>query len=85
MNIEECIPGREVVIGMKYLPIGLGGVLCTVLDTRTAPEQPEHNPSYPHGMVQVSLPDGVEWGCKEPWIGPEDLVPVLPWMKGSEQ
>jgi hypothetical protein len=24
-------------------------------------------------MVQVRLPDGVPWGCREPWIGPEDL------------
>ena len=81
MTVEECTPGRDVVIGMKYFGIGLGGVLCVVLDTRPAPDRPEDNEAYPQGMVQVSLPDGVEWGCREPWIGPEDLVPAPPGIK----
>ena len=80
MNLADCTPGREVIIGMRFLwrnPDGswggLGGVTCTVLDTRPAPERPEDNPAYPHGMVRVLLPDGVEWSCRDPWIGPEDL------------
>ena len=79
MRLSDCTPGREVIIGMKYLFLpgggfGLGGVACTVLDTRPPPAQPEDNPAYPYGMVQVRLPDSAEWGCREPWIGPEDLA-----------
>jgi hypothetical protein len=73
MRLADCTPGLEVIIGMKFLPLGLGGVTCTVLDTRPPPASPEDNPAYPHGMVQVALPEGVEWSCREPWIGPEDL------------
>ena len=64
---------------MRYLMLpggspGLGGVTCMVLDTRPAPENPGDHPAYPYGMVQVRLPDSVEWGCREPWFGPEDLA-----------
>jgi hypothetical protein len=75
VNLADCTPGREVVIGAWFLPgSGLGGAVCTVLDTRLAPAKPADNPAYPHGMVQVRLPDSAEWGCREPWIGPEDLA-----------
>lgn len=57
---------------MRYLNTGLAGVTCTVLDTRPPPEGPGPH-TYPCGMVQVRLPDSVQWGCREPWIGPEDL------------
>ena len=73
MLLADCTPGREVIIGMKFLFLGLGGVTCTVLDTRPPPARPGDNPAYPHGMVQVRLPDGAQWGCREPWFGPEDL------------
>lgn len=73
MQLADCTPGREVIIGMRLLWAGLGGVTCTVLDTRPAPGHPDDNPAYPHGMVQVLLPDGVQWDCRDPWIGPEDL------------
>lgn len=77
MKLEDCTPGREVIIGVKYLfnpaTRALGGVRCTVLDTRPAPADPADNRAYPQGMVQIRLPDGVPWGDREPWIGPEDL------------
>jgi hypothetical protein len=77
MHLADCTPGREVIIGVKYLlnPLTrpLGGVRCTVLDTRPAPARPGDNRAYPQGMVQVRLPEGVQWGCREPWFGPEDL------------
>lgn len=73
MRLEDCTPGREVIIGVKYLALGLGGIACTVLDTRPAPERAEDNPAYPNGMVRVRLPDSVQWSCREPWFPPEDL------------
>lgn len=76
MNLLDCTAGREVVIWTRFLPgSGLGGVVCTVPDTRLVPDNPGDNPVYPHGMVQVRLPDGVQWSCRELWIGPEYLYP----------
>lgn len=83
MQLADCTTGREVIIGMRFLWVGLGGVTCTVLDTRPAPEHPADNPAYPHGMVQVRLPDGVPWSCREPWIGPEDLACLDAAMRGK--
>ena len=73
MKLEDCTPGLKVIIGVRFWECGLGGLECEVLDTRPAPEDTEDNPAYPHGMVQVRLPERAQWECREPWIGPEDL------------
>jgi hypothetical protein len=74
MRLEDCTPGQELIIGVRYWALGLGGYPCTVLDTRPAPARPEDNELYPNGMVQVRLPDCVEWPCREPWFDPSDLA-----------
>lgn len=74
MKIEDCTPGRTVVIGAKYFEMGIGLTEAIVVDTVPPPARPEDNPSYPYGMVKVRLADHVRWSCREPWIGPEDLA-----------
>ena len=85
MNLEDCTPGTYVTIGGRFLLTELHSE-AVVLDTRPAPAKPADNPAYPHGMVQVQLADQVRWGCRQPWIGPEDLAgpwegPGGPWSK----
>lgn len=73
MDLADCVPGQKAIIGMRWLMLGLAGIECEILDTRLAPERLEDNPAYLHGMVRIRLPDEVEWPCRDPWIGPEDL------------
>jgi hypothetical protein len=72
MRLEDCTLGRRVQIGGRFLLTELNS-LATIVDTRPAPANPEDNPAYPHGMVQVRLADRVSWPVREPWLGPEDL------------
>lgn len=78
MKLEECTPGRKVVIGGQFLLTELHST-ATVLTTRPAPARPEDNPAYPNGMAQVQLADHVKWGVRDPWIGPENLAPPFSW------
>jgi hypothetical protein len=76
MTLEECTPGRMVIIGAGpdgwYLARGLSGYECEVLDAR--PPYPNGNPAYPRGLVQVRLPEECQWECREPWFDPEHLA-----------
>jgi len=72
VRLEDCTPGRRVAIAGRFLLTQLNSI-ATVIETRPAPARPEDNPAYPHGMVRVQLADGVPWGDRQPWIGPEDL------------
>lgn len=73
MNLKDCKPGMRVQVGGRFLLTELS-VLATVIDTRPAPQQPEDNPAYPNGMVQLRFDESTRWPWREPWIGPEDLA-----------
>lgn len=75
MNIGECEPGDNVILRGRYITTMFGGVVATITDTRRAPDLPQDNPAYPHGMVQVLLPQDVDWPTHLVWVGPEDLIP----------
>lgn len=85
MKAEDCLIGQKVYICGKYLLTQLNSV-ATVLDIRLPYWKPEENPAYPYGMIQLQLADDVVWGCREPWFGPEDLVPitVVEELEGGE-
>lgn len=73
-------PGRRVAIGGRYLLTELNCV-AEVVETRPPIPEAESlaagfepgDDLYPYGMVKLRLPEHVEWGCREPWFGPEDL------------
>lgn len=82
MKLSECKPGDSVVIGGRYLMTELH---CTAVIIRVVPPTDNgFDTAYPHGMVQVQLPEHCTWAYPRPFIGPEDLAPPFPSEASSE-
>lgn len=81
MKIEDCTPGKRVQIVGKYMLSGLGIAwgYATIISAHDVGQEYKELPyfAYPYGMVKVQLDDDVEWGSRDPWIGPEDLYEVV--------
>lgn len=94
MKLQDCLPGTRVVIGMRFLDMGLGGCAATVIAAESAGRCAErvrrqHEEDwdglpvlYENGMVQIRLDDNVAWPCREPYIDAADLAPMPSWGSG---
>jgi hypothetical protein len=82
VKASDCAPGAKVIIGGKYLHLATAadpvGPLFGVTGTVVAVADRYCGEDYPHGMVQVDLPEGTRWGASRVSIGPEDLSPAPP-------
>lgn len=78
MKIEDIKIGDYVVIGTKYLNVGLFGFICEVLEVVTPhPDASFDGNPYPHGCLKLKLPEETGWPVPEVFIGPEDVAPPL--------